>query len=216
MRHFTILAGACIALSACAPVQPQRDEAARPLETRSDAERTRMLSHGYAQLYQSAKGLAKLDKLLLIKVEADATQQVIDGVADYAKRLTAQLEDLSRRYPSISLEDDGLPVLEKRKRKAQEKDYKHSLRPFKGATGADFERTLLLLESGALGQLRFLAQALADAEHGGPRHEFARGVVRELDRHYVASVQLLDRRFFKPPADSPLGAAGAQAPAKGS
>jgi hypothetical protein len=72
----------------------------------------------------------------------------------------------------------------------------------------DFERTLLLTQSGALNQLRFLAQALADAEGNPARRNWVLGVRREFDRIYVEIVALLDKRFFRPPASTPTGAAG--------
>ena len=210
-----IVSAAAVLLSGCAGMARSEPARERPAAVRSDdveklseTERNRVLSQGYAQLYEAAKGLRWLDDFLLLKFESDATRKVIDDLATYSSELKRQLEELARNYPSLTLDDDGLPLLEKNKRKAQQMDRAKTLLPLVGAHGADFERTLLLTESGALNQLRFLAQALADAEKSAPRREFVLGVQRKFDGLYVDVVKLLDRRFFRSPASTPMGAAG--------
>ncbi|MFA5941895.1 MAG: hypothetical protein WC809_21300 [Sinimarinibacterium sp.] len=205
----TLLLSGCAGLGHGAPA---RDHAAAArsddLEKLPEADRNRVLSQGYAQLYAAANGLRWLDDFLLVKFESNATRKVIDDLATYSAQLKVQLEELARNYPSLSLDDDGLPLLEKNKRKAQQIDRAKTLLPLVGAHGADFERTLLLTESGALNQLRFLAQALADAEKSTTRREFVLGVRQRFDELYVETVNLLDRQFFRSPADTPMGAAG--------
>ena len=171
-----------------------------------------VLSHGYAQLYDAASGLRWLDEFLLVKTESAPTHQAIRELAEYSSRLKRELEELARANPSISLQDDGLPLLERNKRKALQADRAKSLAPLAGARGSDFERTLLLTQSGVLNQLRFLAQAIADAETDTERRQYVTGVRQELDRLYARIVRLLDKEFFRSPARSPLGAAG-EAPA---
>jgi len=178
------------------------------LENLSEADRNRVLSQGYAQLYDAANGLRWIDEILLVKSKSDATRKVIDDLATYSSQLKVQLEELARNYPSLTLDDDGLPLLERNKRKAQKIDRAKTLLPFTGAHGADFERTLLLTVSGTLNQLRFLAQALADAEKSAPRREFVLGAKQRFDGIYVETVKLLDRDFFRSPAITPMGAAG--------
>jgi len=199
-----------LALAGCAGRAAKEPTAARTddVEKMSETERNRVLSHGYAQLYDAANGLRWLDEFLLVKFESDATQKAITDLAHYATELKKQLEDLAQKYPSLSLQDDGLPLLERNKRQMQARDRAKTLAPLVGAKGADFERTLLLTQSGALNQLRFLAQAIADAEKSSPRREFGLGVQKRLDGIYVEVVKLLDRRFFRRPADTPMGAAG--------
>lgn len=174
-----------------------------------DAEqRRRALSEAYAQLHDAASGMRLLDEFLVVKLESEATGRAIRRLADYAARLRGELQALAAAVGWISLEDDGLPLLARRAGEAQERDQLRTLAPVIGAAGADFERTLLLSYAGSLNRLRFLAQALADAEDSAARCRWALGVQQELDRHYVALVALLDRRFFRRPADTPLGAAG--------
>jgi hypothetical protein len=206
-----------LAIAAAAVAWPGAGAAAKPvdrpalqpreLKNLSQTERDRVLSQGYAQLYDAAKGLRWLDEFLAVKFESEPTRKVIGDLARYSTELKAQLDDLVARYPSLSLDDDGLPLMERNKRKAQQADRAKTLAPLVGAHGADFERTLLLTESGALNQLRFLAGAIADAETNPSRREFALGVQRRFDELYLEVVKLLDQRFFRLPADTPTGAA---------
>lgn len=200
------------ALAAFAPVAHAEREscdapavAARELGAEA---RRRALSEAYAQLHDAASGMRLLDEFLIVKLESEATGRAVRRLADYAARLRRELQTLAKAAGWISLEDDGLPLLARRADEAQERDQLRTLAPVIGAAGADFERTLLLSYAGSLNRLRFLAQALADAEDSAARCRWARGVQQELDRHYVAIVALLDRRFFRKPADTPLGAAG--------
>ena len=176
----------------------------------ADAERVsqKELNYGYARLYGAAGTLRLLDELLLVKLESKETEQVIGRIAAYGSRLRSELEDLERAHPSVSLDDEGRSQLQQDVNKRQQRDRLRTLAPLTGASGADFERTLLLTQSGALNNLRFLAQALADAEISKSRRKYLLGVRDELDGLYREVVALLDRRFFKAPADTPLGAAG--------
>ena len=167
----------------------------------------RELSQGYAELYEAVSGLRWLEALLAIKFESEETHRVVSDLAHDAAGMKGELEAMAREYPSLSLKDDGLPALERRKRELMERDRAKSLAPIVGAKGADFERTLLLSQSGALNQLRFLAAALEEAERGSPREAQVARIRERLDRHYVAVVRLLDRRFFRAPAHSPTGEA---------
>ena len=204
-----LLAGCATFSSTPPPRGPSAGAPGKDLEAMSEADRDRVLSEGYSQLYDAASGLRWLDEFLLVKFESDDTQRVITDLAHYASQLKGELEQLEHDYPSLSIHNDGLPLLEKNKREMQAKDRAKTLAPLIGAKGADFERTLLLTQSGALNQLRFLAQAIVDAEKSGPRRTWMIDVQRRLDHLYVEVVKLLDRRFFRAPAHSPTGAAGA-------
>jgi hypothetical protein len=179
-------------------------------QAEADADRIsqKELNYGYARLYGAAGTLRLLDELLLVKLESKETEQVIGQIAAYGSRLRSELEDLERAHPAVSLDDEGRSRLQQDVSKRQQRDRMRALAPLTGASGADFERTLLLTQSGALNQLRFLADAIAHAETNESRRAYVKGVRRELDRLYVQTVELLDRRYFKPPAKTPLGAAG--------
>ncbi|WP_169727547.1 hypothetical protein [Granulosicoccus antarcticus] len=80
-------------------------------DERTDADRNLILSEGYSQLYEAAQGLKFLDEALLLKVETDDFQKVAENTADYFARLEKTLEQLNRDYPSLRLDNNGLPVL---------------------------------------------------------------------------------------------------------
>ena len=196
-------------LAACSQaVERCRPLAAEDLEDLSEAERNQVLSEGYSQLYEAASGMRFLNEFLLVKHESEATGAVIGRQARYAARLKQDLEQLAREYPALSIGLDNMPLLERKKRQAQQKDRARTLAPLVGARGADFERTLLLSMSGALNPLRFLVQALADAEKNQRRKAWMLEVQGELDGQYLETVALLDARFFRRGADTRVGAAG--------
>lgn len=85
----------------------------------------------------------------MFRFESNATGGVLTDLAEYAATLKGQLEQLAKDYPSLSLKEDGLPVLEKKTRSAAQQDRIISLAPLVGRTGANFERTLLLTQSGS-------------------------------------------------------------------
>lgn len=174
-----------------------REQDSRPTE------HDRIVSNGYSELYEAMGGMRWLDELLLVKFESEETKRVITDLAHYAADLKKQLEQLARDYPMISLADDGLPPIEKKRLQLVERARAKDFAPLIGAKGADFERELLLSQAAALSHFRFLAAALAEEEKGSPREAFARDVQRHLDQHYLAVIHLLDRRFFRPPAHSP-------------
>lgn len=174
----------------------------KKLEELSEAEHNKLLSEGYSQLYDSASGLRYLDEFLALKFESDATNAVITDLAEYATTLKGQLEQLGKDYPSLSLEDDGLPVLDKKTREIGQKERLKSLAPVVGSSGVEFERTLLLTQSGALNQLRYLSQAIAEAEKSAERKAFMGDVQQNFDRLYNDVVGLLNKKYFCP-ANSP-------------
>lgn len=174
----------------------------KKLEELSEAEHNKLLSEGYSQLYDAASGLRYLDEFLAVKFESDATDAVITDVAEYAARLRGQLEQLGKDYPSLSLEDDGLPILDKKAREIGQKERLKSLAPIVGSTDAEFERTLLLTQSGALNQLRYLSQVIAEAEKSEERKAFLGDVRQNFDRLYNDVVGLLNKEYFCP-ASSP-------------
>lgn len=201
MKHLTAasrIAAIAIALAcgaAGADVQAGRD-------------RQRELNAEYAKLYKAVSGLRLLDELLLVKLESEETEVLVGQVAAFGSRTRAELEDLARAHPEVSLADDGRSPLSRESSRRQDRDRLKSYAPLTGASGADFERMLLLGQSGTLYQLRFRVDVMADAETSEPRRAYLRKVRQDLDRLYVQTVELLDARYFKAPARTPLGAAG--------
>jgi hypothetical protein len=188
----TVLAACC---AAYADAKPERDP-------------QRELNYEYAKLYKAVSGLRMLDELLLIKLESKETEQLVKQIAAFGSRTKAELDDLARAHPGISFDEDGRTHLSRESSKRQKHDRLKSFAPLTGASGADFERMLLLAEQGILYQLRFRAEVMADAETSAPRRAYLRKLRRDMDRLYAQTLELLDKRYFREPARTPLGAAG--------
>lgn len=179
-------------------------------EPQADRDRQRELNYEYAKLYKATSGLRLLDELLLVKLESKETEQLIGQIAAFGTRTRSDLEDLARTYPELSLEEDGRTELSRESSKRQQRDRLRAFAPVTGASGADFERVLLLGQWSALYQLRFRVEVMADAETSEPRRAWLRKTQQELDRLYVQTVKLLDKRHFRQPASTPMGAAGGE------
>ncbi|MEO5733140.1 MAG: hypothetical protein ABIN96_08795 [Rubrivivax sp.] len=155
------------------------------------------LNQGYSLLQQNAAGLKLADKILLIKFESDRTHQVVTAISDYAGRLEKQLDELPARYPSIRVDLQPLPEIEKRKQAAANRERVLSLAPVVGRTGPDFERTLLLTLSGALNQMRFLTQLMAEQERNTGRAALLNGSHDQLQQLYQQTLKLLSEQYYK-------------------
>jgi hypothetical protein len=175
-----------------------------------DGDRLRELNYEYAKFYKSVSGLRMLDELLLVKLEAKETEELVEKIAAFGSRTKSELDDLKRAHPEISFDNDGRTELAREASKRQQRDRLKSYAPVTGASGADFDRMLLLGQSAALYQMRFKVDAMADAEANPQRRKYLRGVRKDLDQLYVEAVKLLDKHYFKPPARTPLGEIGAE------
>lgn len=163
--------------------------------------KNRSLSYGYAQLYEVASGLKHVNKLLYVKYESDKVEAVINDISKYGEKLAGQLEKLAADYPALKIDDTGLPAMETKKRKASQWDRVLSLAPIVRQTGKDFERTLLLTQSGALNQLRFLAEVMHESEKDHNRKALLTEVKQRFDGLYDKVVKLLNEEYFcSPPA----------------
>lgn len=200
MKSFPISAAIVVALIASAACA----------DTPSGPTPQRQLNYEYAKLHKAVSGLRLLDELLLIKLESDETEQLVQQIAAFGSRSKSELEDLARAHPEVSLDDDGRTDLARDASKRQQRDRLKSYAPLTGASGADFERMLLLGESAALYQMRFKVDAMADAETNEARRAYLRKMRGDLDRLYVQAVELLDKRYFRPPAKTPLGRIGGE------
>lgn len=185
---------AAIAGCATPPTQSTPVVADRP----SDSEETknRELSYGYGQLYKTASGLKHLRKLLLLKVESAKVSMLIDDISEYAEKLSGQLEKMDRDYPSLRIDDPGLPELETKRRKAVVWDEIYIMAPIVGKTGKDFERTLLLSQVGVLNNVRFLAEVIKDAEKSEARKALVQEAQSRLNSLYQRTIRLLEQDYF--------------------
>ena len=182
--------------------------AAAAADAKAQPDRQRQLNYEYAKLYKATNGLRLLDELLLVKLESKETEEVVERIAAFGARTKSELEDLRKAHPDVSFDDDGRTELSRESSKRQQRDRMRTYAPVTGASGPDFERMLLLGQSAALYQLRFRVEVMADAETNAARAKYLRKMRRELDELYVLAVNLLDKRYFRQPAKTPLGEIG--------
>ncbi|MDQ2696955.1 MAG: hypothetical protein M3Z21_16580 [Pseudomonadota bacterium] len=150
-------------------------------------------TQGYTLLYEVVSKQKLSDKLLLIKIESDAVDAVIGEIAEDAARIEDQLKDIARQDPEIDLDRPILPEMEVRKRASVQAE---RLKDLLGSTGRDFERLLLLTQSGTLNQTRHLAREMVKAESDPQRKAFWEDVQRQYDDNYANLVQLLEAQYF--------------------
>lgn len=187
------LAGLLMAGTAGAKDKDPEKEKLKDRETLPQKE----LNYGYASLYGAAKGLRHSDKIFLIKYESEAVQAVITDLSESMDRIAKRLEELAKADPRVKLDDDGMPELETRKRDAVTKARLLSFKPITGRTGANFERTLLLSESGALNQLQHLTLELDKADPDAQRSAVLKEIHADIERLYGRVVQLLEKQYFR-------------------
>lgn len=176
--------------------------AAQPTHSQTGDSQLDRLNDGYSLLYGDASGLANADKIFLVKFENDATQQVVTETADYMGQLADQLEQLGRDDPSIRLDLEPLPEIERETQAAATTARIKSFAPVVGRSGADFERTLLLTLSGGLNQLRHLARVMAEVERSDERSALLRGAENRIDTLYAEIEQVLEDHYFAPASSS--------------
>lgn len=162
-----------------------------------DALPQRQLNYGYAALYNAARGLRHSDKIFLVKLESGPCQAVVEGLSDAMARIADDLEKMAAADPELRLDDEGLPEIERRKRDAVTRDRLLSFKPITGRTGANFERTLLLSESGALNQLQFLVEELDKADPDPRRSAALKNIHASIKEQYGKVVALLERQYFR-------------------
>ena len=174
-----IVAGACSSARQQVPPPP------------TDGHRT--IAEGYSLLYGITSQQKDLKKLLLIKGESDAVDAVISEIADYTGELSAQLEDMARRYPALTVETQFLPEVEV---KARESITSDTTKVFLATEGKDFERRLLMKQLSALEQERHIAKVMVGLETADERRAFWTRTEQRFGELYAKVEQLLERKYF--------------------
>ena len=167
----------------------------------------RELNYEYAKLYKAVSGLRLLDEVLLIKFESDETEALCRQIAAFGSRAKGELDDLKKADPRISFDDDGRTELSREVSKRQQKERLKDYAPVTGASGRDFERMLLMGQATILYQLRFRTEVMAEAETSAARAKYLRRMHGELNQLYARTARLLDKRYFREGAKTPLGSA---------
>lgn len=155
------------------------------------------LNHGYAQVHAGLKQLGRGGKLLLVKRESDAVDEVITGVAGTMDELAEALAELDRDDGKLRLDDDGEAAIERLQDKAIMADRFATMKPMSGKTGRAFERELLLSYLSGLHQLRFLASTLDEQDADRRRSAYLAKAVGAIDRARDDVQELLERDYFR-------------------
>jgi hypothetical protein len=174
-----------LATSACSSARPQKP--APP----TDGHRT--IAEGYSLLYGITSQQKDLKKLLLIKTESDPVDRLISELADYTGELSAQLEDMVRRYPALTIETQFLPDVEV---KARESIASATTKELLASEGKDFERRLLMKQLSALEQERHIAKVMVELETADERRTFWKRTEQRFGELYAEVEQLLERKYF--------------------
>ena len=184
-RHqWILLIAIAVGMSACSATKQQ------PVPV-TDGHRT--VAEGYSLLYGITSQQKNLKKLLSVKFESDAVDDVISEVADYTGELSAQLEDMTRRYPALTVDKQFLPVVEVKTREAISQE---TTAEFKSTKGKDFERRLLLNQLTSLGQEKNMAKVMVELETADERRDFWRKTQQRFETLHGKVWRLLSERYF--------------------
>lgn len=156
-----------------------------------------MLSEGYSILNYDAGVFSRARLILYTKIETDEFDDLITAVSAFGKKLHTDLKRIDRDYPGVRLDLDPLPELEKRKRRATAIDKGLRFVPVVGASGAEYERTVLISLANGLNQERHLVMELADAETDAGLRDFLRGVQPKMDALYERAESLLRKHHYR-------------------
>lgn len=182
-----LLAFAALCLSACSKSSESADHACAWREP------DLRLNPGYVLLYQTMDAFSNMDRVLLIKRESDAFEEMVESVADYCGKLAEQLEDLDEHDDEIDLKGQAMPDVIIDARKAIGEDVRETVGgPFKGATGSELERSLLLSLDQGLSESHEVVRALARRETSEKRH----AVLEEADRNLGELRRAVERQLI--------------------
>lgn len=192
-----------LALTGCALVDAKEGEAqeseqvqAKPAQKQTELQQE--LARGYALLFELVSSLQHADELFMVKVESDDVQAVTDDVAQAMTETIERLEAMASTS-SFDLEDTGTPRFAQETREAMARSRIKSFAPFVGKTGVEFERTLLLTQSGGLNQMRHLTEVLADVETDSDRKRILADADERFDTLYGRVSELLNAQYYCKP-----------------
>jgi hypothetical protein len=187
-KHIGLAVGLLVfTLNACSSMTSQK-----PVPP-TDGHRT--IAQGYSLLYGITSQQKDLKKLLLVKIESDPVDAVISELADYTGELSAELEDMAKRYPALTVNTQFLPEVEV---KTRESITAETTNIFLASKGADFERRLLLKQLTALEQERHMAKVMVQMETADERRAFWKRTEQRLGLLYDKFENLLQRSYFCP------------------
>jgi hypothetical protein len=193
--RWTVFTFLLAGLAAGCAVKPEAD---RTKATDSSKER-QALSEGYSMLYKDASSLDLTELILYVKVESDAMDKVVTAVAEAGGQMKKELEQIAKDHPSVKINLDPLPEMEKRKRAAISKDRARYFAPIVGHGGREYERTVLIGYANGMNHERHLCQVMAKAEPDASLKKFLLEAEKRYDGLYDRVTALLDKDYFKDP-----------------
>jgi hypothetical protein len=173
------------ALAACSSAKQQTPP------TQPDGHRT--IAEGYSLVYAIASQQKHLDKALLVKSESDPVDAVVSELSDYAGTLSAELEDMAKRYPALTVDTQFLPAVEA---KARESLTVETTKALLAAQGKDFERLLLEKQLPALESEQHIAKVMVQLETADERREFWTRTDQRLGSLRAKIERLLERNYY--------------------
>jgi hypothetical protein len=180
----TAVSLALIGASACAskltPAPPAQDH--------------RTIAEGYSLLYAVASQQKDTDKLLLVKAESDSVDVLINEIADYMKQLSTELEDFSKRYPALTIEQQFLPEVEV---KARDSITEETTKTLLSLSGREFERYLLFKQRSALDAEHHISKVMIDLETNEERRSFWIRTEKRIGELRVKVDRLLARDYYR-------------------
>jgi hypothetical protein len=168
----------------------------QPRQNAEPENQRKILNEGYSILYKDLGDLVKADLVFLVKLEAKPVEEVTTAVVEYAEALKSTLDRVARDYPAVDIALDPLPVIEQRKRGAVSKDRLLSFAPVVGLAGESFDRRMLQTLEGALNQLRYLTQALAEEEPEPSLKQIAANAHDKFDELYGRVLDMLIEKYY--------------------
>jgi hypothetical protein len=160
-------------------------------------------------VYGIASQQKDLKKLLLIKTESDPVDTVISELADYTGELSAQLEDMAKRYPALSVQTQFLPDVEV---KARESIASQTTNDLLARKGKSFERLLLIKQLTALEEERHIAKVMVGLETTDERRAFWKRTEQRFGELFGKVEHLLEQNYFCRNEPSPLASADLRCP----
>lgn len=166
-RTFTTSSGIvliCAARLLCA--QDTEDETATEYE------------QGFGLVYQQASKLTNIDKLLIVKGESDAIEEVTDALAEVSASVGSKLETFAASRESIVLEKEFLPAVEAGARTRMGMDIAGELL---FSFGCNFEQSLLFTEAVASLRMHALSREMEDRAPDDEQRELWGGIASEIE-----------------------------------
>jgi len=184
MKHIPTLIAVTLSV-ACVLTGCQSPKARAPVASAA-APMTR--NNCYSLLHQLLDQQKNISLLRFIKPEEDDVKKLVKKIATHSGIGAQLLEEFGRQDPAINLDDFRLPPGEVATRTAIAASRKQELL---AQTGDEFELTLLLTQTQALGYAAHLAKVAAENEAQSHRARALAGMSEDMENLYHEVFALL-------------------------